>query len=191
MALKKLAFKAGINREVTRYTNEAGWYECDKVRFRQGYPEKIGGWERISVSTFQGVCRSLSNWVTLASINLIGLGTHLKFYLEQGGGYNDITPIRETTAAGDVTFAATNGSASLTVTDNGHGARENDFVTFSGAVTLGGNITANVLNAEYQIVTVPDANSYTITVTATANASDTGNGGVHIRYVQVSLTKFL
>ena len=177
MALKKLAFKPGINREVTRYTNEGGWYECDKVRFRQGYPEKIGGWERISVSTFQGVCRSLSNWITLGSINLIGVGTHLKFYLEQGGGYNDITPIRETTAAGDVTFAATNGSATLTVTDNGHGAREGDFVTFSGAVTLGGNITADVLNAEYQIVTVPDANSYTIVATATANASDTGNGG--------------
>jgi hypothetical protein len=177
MALKKLAFKPGINREVTRYTNEAGWYECDKVRFRQGYPEKIGGWERISVSTFQGVCRSLSNWITLGSINLIGVGTHLKFYLEQGGGYNDITPIRETTAAGDVTFAATNGSATLTVTDTGHGAREGDFVTFSGAVTLGGNITASVLNAEYQIVAVPDANSYTITATATANTSDTGNGG--------------
>ena len=177
MALKKLAFKPGINREVTRYTNEAGWYECDKVRFRQGFPEKIGGWERISVSVFQGVCRSLSNWVTLGSINLIGVGTHLKFYLEQGGGYNDITPIRETTSAGDVTFAATNGSATLTVTDNGHGAREGDFVTFSGAVSLGGNITAVVLNAEYQVVTVPDANSYTITATATANASDTGNGG--------------
>jgi hypothetical protein len=180
MALKKLAFKPGINREVTRYTNENGWYECDKVRFRQGYPEKIGGWERISTSTFQGVCRSLSNWITLASINLIGVGTHLKFYLEQGGGYNDITPIRETTAAGDVTFAATNGSSTLTVTDTGHGAREGDFVTFSGAVTLGGNITADVLNAEYQIVTVPDINTYTITATATANASDTGNGGTAV-----------
>jgi hypothetical protein len=177
MALKKLAFKPGINREVTRYTNENGWYECDKVRFRQGYPEKIGGWERISVSTFQGICRSLSNWITLGSINLIGVGTHLKFYLEEGGGYNDITPIRATTAAGDVTFAATNGSTTLTVTDSGHGAREGDFVTFSGAVTLGGNITANVLNAEYQIVTVPSINTYTITATATANSSDTGNGG--------------
>ena len=180
MALKKLAFKPGINREVTRYTNEGGWYECDKVRFRQGFPEKIGGWERISVSTFQGVARSLSNWVTLGSINLIGVGTHLKFYLEQGGGYNDITPIRETTAAGDVTFAATNGSTTLTVTDTGHGAREGDFVTFSGAVTLGGNITADVLNAEYQIVTVPDSDTYTVTATATANASDTGNGGTAV-----------
>ena len=136
MALKKLVFKPGINREVTRYTDEAGWYECDKVRFRQGFPEKIGGWQRISGTSFLGVCRSLWNWVTLGSINLIGVGTHLKFYLEQGGGYNDITPIRSTTAAGDVTFAATNGSATLTITDAGHGARENDFVTFSGAVSL-------------------------------------------------------
>ena len=177
MALKKLVFQPGINREVTRYSNEAGWYECDKVRFRQGFPEKIGGWQRISGTTFLGTCRSLWNWVTLGSINLIGVGTHLKFYLEQGGGYNDITPIRATTAAGDVTFAATNGSATITVTDAGHGARENDFVTFSGAVTLGGNITADVLNQEYQIVTVPSDNTYTITATATANSSDTGNGG--------------
>lgn len=177
MALKKLVFKPGINREVTRYSDEAGWYECDKVRFRQGFPEKIGGWQRISGTSFLGVCRSLWNWTTLGSTNLIGVGTHLKFYLEQGGGYNDITPIRLTTSAGDVTFAATNGSATLTVTDVGHGARENDFVTFSQAVSLGGAITADVLNAEYQIVTTPSANTYTITATATANSSDTGNGG--------------
>ena len=180
MALKKLVFKPGINREVTRYTNEAGWYECDKVRFRQGFPEKIGGWQQISETTYQGTCRSLSNWVTLGSINLIGVGTHLKFYLEQGGGYNDITPIRKTTSAGDVTFAATDGSDTLTVTCTGHGARDNDFVTFSGAVTLGGNITADVLNAEYQIVTVPDNDTFTITATATANASDTGDGGTAV-----------
>jgi len=184
MALKKLLFKPGINREVTRYTNEGGWYECDKVRFRQGFPEKIGGWSQISVSRYLGVCRSLWNWITLGSINLIGVGTHLKFYLEQGGGYNDITPIRETTAAGDVTFAATNGDATLTVTDVGHGARQNDFVTFSGAVSLGGNITADVLNQEYQITVVVDADTYEVeakdSVTedpVLANASDTGNGG--------------
>jgi hypothetical protein len=177
MALKKLVFQPGINREVTRYSNEAGWYECDKVRFRQGFPEKIGGWQRISNTTFLGTCRSLWNWVTLGSISLIGVGTHLKFYLEQGGGYNDITPIRATTSAGDATFAATNGSATITVTEVAHNARKNDFVTFSGAATLGGNITASVLNQEYQIVTTPSANTYTITATATANASDTGNGG--------------
>lgn len=177
MPLKKLLFKPGINREVTRYTNEGGWYECDKVRFRQGFPEKIGGWQRISASTFLGVCRSLWNWITLGGADIVGVGTHLKFYLEEGGVYNDITPVRSTTAAGDITFSATNGSATITVSDVGHGARVDDFVTFSGAVTLGGNITADVLNQEYQIVTVPSADSYTITATATANASDTGNGG--------------
>ena len=187
MPLKKLIFKPGINREVTRYTNEGGWYECDKVRFRQGFPEKIGGWEQISGTTFEGICRSLWNWVTLGSINLIGVGTHLKFYLEQGGGYNDITPIRETTAAGAVTFAATSGDATLTVTDAGHGARTNDFVTFSGAVSLGGNITADILNQEYQITVVIDDDTYEVEakdnvtgVPVLADGSDTGNGGAAV-----------
>jgi len=177
MPLQKILFKSGVNRERTSYSNEGGWYECDKVRFRQGLPEKIGGWQRISSTTYLGVCRSLWNWVTLGSINLLGVGTNLKFYLEEGGAYNDITPIRETTAAGDVTFAATNGSDVITVADNGHGATEGDFVTFSGAVSLGGNITADVLNQEYQVDALLDANSFTIIATATANASDTGNGG--------------
>jgi hypothetical protein len=140
-------------------------------------PEKIGGWVRISDTTFQGVCRSLHNWVTLNKQDLIGVGTNLKFYIENGGGYNDITPIRATTAAGDVTFAATNGSTTITVTDVAHGALEGDFVTFSGAVSLGGNITAEVLNQEYQVGPLPNTNTYTITVAATANSSDTGNGG--------------
>jgi len=187
MPLKKLIFKPGINREVTRYTNEGGWYECDKVRFRQGFPEKIGGWSQISATTFLGICRSLWNWVTLGSTNLISVGTHLKFYLEQGGGYNDITPIRTTTTAGDVTFAAVSGDATLTVTDNGHGARTNDFVTFSGAVSLGGNITADILNQEYQITVVIDDDNYEVeakdNVTGTpvlADGSDTGNGGAAV-----------
>ena len=177
MPLQKILFKSGVNRERTSYSNEGGWYECDKVRFRQGLPEKIGGWQRISSTTYLGVCRSLWNWVTLGSINLLGVGTNLKFYLEEGGAYNDITPIRETTAAGDVTFTATNGSNVITVADNGHGATNGDFVTFSGAVSLGGNITADVLNQEYQVDALLDANSFTIIATATANASDTGNGG--------------
>lgn len=183
MSLQKLNFKPGINREVTRYTNENGWYECDKVRFRAGYPEKIGGWQRISASTYLGVGRSLQNFVTLAGVNLVSVGTNLKFYLEEGGIYKDITPIRATTAAGDVTFSATNGSSTITVTDTAHDVEVTDFVTFSGAVTLGGNITASVLNQNYQIVSVPSANTYTITAkntagsTVTANASDTSNGG--------------
>jgi hypothetical protein len=176
MPLKKLALKPGINKERTRYTNETGWYECDKIRFRQGYPEKIGGWKRISANTFLGVCRSLWSWVTLGNTNFVGVGTHLKFYLELGGVFNDITPIRATTTNA-ASFAASNGSATVTVTDSSHGAVVGDFVTFSGAATLGGNITAAVLNAEYQIQSVPSTNTYTITATATANASDTGNGG--------------
>ena len=145
MPFQKLIFKAGINDERTSYSSENGWYEGDKVRFRQGFPEKIGGWNRISTSTFQGVCRSLMNWVTLSGFNLVGVGTNLKFYLEQGGAYNDITPIRATTTNA-ATFAASNGSAVVTVTDASHGASINDFVTFSDAVSLGGNITATVLN---------------------------------------------
>jgi len=177
MPLKKLVFKPGINRETTPYANESGWYECDKIRFRQGLPEKVGGWVRISSATFQGVCRSLWNWVTLGNSNLVGVGTNLKFYIEQGAQYNDITPIRATTAAGDVTFAATSGSMTLTVTDVAHDARVDDFVTFSGAVSLGGNITADILNQEYQITAVPSADTYEVESTVAASASDTGNGG--------------
>jgi len=176
MPFQKLIFKAGINDERTSYSSENGWYEGDKVRFRQGFPEKIGGWNRISTSTFQGVCRSLMNWVTLSGFNLVGVGTNLKFYLEQGGAYNDITPIRATTTNA-ATFAASNGSAVVTVTDASHGASINDFVTFSDAASLGGNITAAVLNVEHQITAVTSANAYTITVSVTANSSDTGNGG--------------
>jgi hypothetical protein len=176
MALKKLTLKPGVNKENTRYTNENGWFISDKMRFRQGTPEKIGGWIRISASVFQGVCRSLWNWVTLTSLNLIGVGTNLKFYIESGGGYNDITPIRATSTINNNPFAATNGSAIITVTDTAHGAYTGDFVTFSGAVGLGGNITAAVLNANYQI-TVIDANSYTFTASATANGSDVSPGG--------------
>ena len=177
MPLKKLLLKPGVNRENTRYTNEGGWYDCDKIRFRQGTPEKIGGWVRYSGNQFLGVCRSLVNWLVLAGTQLLGVGTNLKYYIERGAAYYDITPIRSTTAAGDVTFAATSGSSTITVSDTAHGALANDFVTFSGAVSLGGNITADVLNKEYQIVSILDANSYTITAAVTADASDSGSGG--------------
>jgi hypothetical protein len=186
MALQKLQFRPGINRETTSYANEGGWFECDKIRFRFGVPEKIGGWIATSSNTFLGTCRDLHSFVALDGSKYTGVGTHLKYYLEEGGAYNDITPIRETTSAGDVTFAATDGSSTLTVTDTDHGAIENDFVTFSGAVSLGGLITADVLNQEYQIVEIPTANTYTITAkdtsgaTVTANASDTGNGGASV-----------
>lgn len=187
MPLKKILFKPGVNRENTRYTTEGSWYECDKIRFRQGSPEKIGGWSQISANRFLGICRALFNWVTLGFANLIAVGTNLKYYIEQGGAYYDITPLRATTAAGDVTFAASNGSSTLTVSDTAHGANAGDFVTFSGAVSLGGNITAAVLNQNYQILNIVNANSYTITAknpttgaAVTANASDSGNGGAAV-----------
>ena len=176
MPLQKILFKPGVNKENTRYTTEGGWYEADKVRFRQGNPEVIGGWEPLSASTFQGVCRSLWNWVTLGGDNLIGVGTNLKFYINQGGLYYDVTPIRATSTINNNPFVATNGSATITVTDTDHGCVTGDFVTFSGAVGLGGNITAAVLNAQYQ-VSVINANSYTFTASATANGSDVSPGG--------------
>lgn len=189
MPLQKLQFRPGVNRESTTLANEGGWFESDKVRFRSGSAEKIGGWVADTGTTnsaltppagsFWGVCRSLFNWITLSSYNLLGVGTNLKFYIQNstGGTFYDITPIRSTTSAGDVTFAATNGSTTLTVTDAAHGAQAGDFVTYSGAVSLGGVITATVLNKEYQVVSVTSNNVYTITSTVAANASDTGNGG--------------
>ena len=177
MPLTKLQFRPGINQEVTSYSNEGGWRDCDKIRFRFGYPEKLGGWEKFSSSTYLGSARALHNWIALDGSNYLGVGTHLKYYIEEGGAFNDITPLRLTTSAGDVTFAATNGSTTITVTDTGHGAVESDFVTFSGAASLGGNITAAILNIEYQIVSIINANSYTITASVAANSSDSGNGG--------------
>ena len=261
MPFTKLQFKPGVNRETTSYTNEGGWYDCDKVRFRFGFPEKIGGWAKLSGSYFLGSCRSLHPWVALDGSKYIGVGTNLKYYINEGGGYNDITPIRSTTAAGDVTFSAsantlaanvnisdltvtltsasgfpsngrikinsevitydgissntllgcvrgvdgttatshTSGDAvtcaTLIVTDNSHGALDFDFVTFSGAVTLGDQITADVLNQEYQITHVINDNSYQVeartvstinSITTTsglnptyvfATSSDSGNGG--------------
>jgi hypothetical protein len=196
MPLKSILFRPGVNRENTRYASEVlgavsasaqvvgGWYESEKVRFRSGTPEKIGGWQRISSSTFLGVCRSLWNWVTLGALNLIGVGTNLKFYIERGGNYYDITPIRDTVVLTNP-FTATNGSAIITVADTAHGCVTGDFVTYSGATGLGGNITAAVLNKEHQI-TVVNANSYTINAGVNANATDVsgspGGGTVTAAY---------
>jgi hypothetical protein len=198
MPLTKLQFRPGINREVSSYTNEGGWYDCSNVRFQKGFPEKIGGWQKRSFESFLGTCRGLHPWVTLDQDQFIAVGTHLKYYIEQGGAFNDITPIRETTSAGAVTFTATDGSSRILVSHTAHGAVVNDFVTFSGAVSLGGNITADILNQEYEIVEVPDADTYyidartvstigSITVDGalsptlvTANSSDSGNGGASV-----------
>jgi len=183
MALSKIKFAPGVNKEGTEYSADAGWFDADKIRFRQGRVEKIGGWEKYTDQSFLGVCRSLHNWSSLESINYLGVGTNLKFYVAEGAGYNDVTPIRLTSGAGDATFAATNGSSTITVTENAHGAVVNDFVTFSSAASLGGLVTAAVLNQEYQITSVPTTNTFTITAKDTngteviANSSDTGNGG--------------
>jgi hypothetical protein len=186
MPLKKLVLKPGVNQENTRYASENGWYISDKIRFRQGTPEKIGGWLRISANTFLGVCRSLWNWVTLAGINLVGVGTSSKFYLEQSGVYYDITPIRETATLTNP-FALT-ASTTVTVTDTAHGAITGDYVTFSGASAIGGggtNVTAGVLNQEFE-VTVIDDNTYTIVISVTPNATaiagSPGGGTVTAQY---------
>ena len=180
MPITKLKFKPGIVSDITSESNEGGYVDGDKVRFRFGFPEKIGGWSKYSENTFQGSARRLHNWVALDGSDFMGVGTHLKYYIEEGQSFNDITPIRNTTSAGEVTFSATDGSTTITVTDTAHGANENDFVTFSGAVTLGGDITADVLNQEYQITRLVSSNSYEITSSIAANASDTGNGGASV-----------
>ena len=186
MPLQKILFKPGVNRENTRYTTEGGWYECDKIRFRQGNPEKIGGWTLFSNSTFLGVCRSLWNWVTLAAENLVGVGTNLKFYILKGGAFYDVTPIRRTATLSNP-FTATLNSSTITVTDNNHGCADGDFVTYSGAgiTGLGGNITTGVLTGTFELTYIND-NTYTITVSATANATDVsgspGGGSVVAQY---------
>ena len=183
MPLQKIQFAPGVDKEGTEYTADSGWFDSDKIRFRKGRPEKIGGWTKLTPSSFLGICRSLFAWASLERVKYIGAGTNLKFYVIEGVNANDITPIRSTTGAGDVTFSATNGSSTVTVNDTAHGAVQNDFVTFSSAASLGGNITAAVLNQEYQVLSVSSANAFTITAkdtsgsTVTANSSDTGNGG--------------
>ena len=176
MPFAKFQFKAGIDREGTNYTNAGGWFDASLVRFRKGFVEKIGGWTKQNATAFLGTCRKLFPWISLEGSKYLYVGTHLKAYILEGTTLSDITPIRATTTNG-ITFAATNGSATITATDSAHGAAKNDFVTISGAVSLGGNITAAVLNQEYQVASVPTANTFTFTATATANSSDSGNGG--------------
>ena len=195
MPLQKLTLKPGVNRETTSYTNEGGWFDCDKVRFRFGSPEKIGGWEKVSGQSFLGTARALRPFVALDGSSFMGIGTNLKYYISEGGSYNDVTPIRSITSAGEVTFSAANGFSTITVTDANHGCNENDFVTFTGAASLGGVITAAVLNQEYKILSVTNTAVYTITARTVqtlkeitidgqytptpvvANGSDGSNGG--------------
>ena len=176
MPLTTLRYKPGVNRDVTSYTNEGGWVDSDKVRFRLGFPEKIGGWVKNTLNTYLGSARSLFPWTALDSTKFLGVGTNLKFYVVQGDAFNDITPIRSTTT-GTATFSVGNGATIATVTDSTHGAVVGNFVTFSNAASLGGNVTAAVLNQEYEIVSVPTTSTYTINLSVTGNASDSGNGG--------------
>ena len=186
MPLQKFLFRPGVNRENTRYTTEGGWYECDKIRFRQGNPEKIGGWKPFGAGTFLGICRSLWNWITLTAESLVGVGTNLKFYILKGANYYDITPIRKTITLTDP-FTATLGSNIITIFDVDHGCVDEDNVYYTGAgiVGLGGDITASVLTGEFQITYLND-DSYTITVSAVANATDVsgspGGGTVVTQY---------
>lgn len=179
MAFTKLVFRPGINRDITSYSNEGGWHDCDKIRFQKGFPEQIGGWQKYTNSSFVGTCRALMSWVSLSRNNYLGVGTSKKYYIEFGGDFYDITPIRKTTV-GAATFAAVDGSDVLTVTDNNFGGQAGDYVTFSSAVSLGGDITADVLNAEFEIATVIDSDSYTIVSPVVATASDTGDGGASV-----------
>jgi len=188
MPITKLKFKPGITSDVTDESNEGGYVDGDKVRFRLGFPEKIGGWSKYSPNTYQGSARKLHNWAALDGSDFLGIGTHLKYYIEEGQLFNDITPIRSTTPLGDITFSAStsanfdstggssNNSTLVTIIDPAHGANENDFVTISGASSLGGNVTATLLNAEHQITSIISSNSYTITLSVLATGSDTGNG---------------
>lgn len=174
--LQKLVFRPGINKDVTRSAGEGGWYNCDKVRFRQGYPEKIGGWERISGFSFLGVCRSLWNWSSLSGQNLLGIGTHLKFYVELGGQYYDVTPVRSTDTLTNP-FGTTSGLTTVDVTDISHGAVTGDYVTFSGATAVGGL----TIDGEY-VITVVDVDSYTIEAASAASSTATGGGTVTAAY---------
>ena len=183
MPLSKIQFTPGVKREGTALTARGGWYDANLMRFRKGFAEKIGGWVKDTSNTFLSTARALHAWVSLESTRYLGLGTTWKYYIESGGGFNDITPIRVTTGDNEISFAkVANGDATLTVTDTAHGAVQNDFVTYSGCVSLGGNITANVLNQEYQIATITSANVYTIEAKdtdgdeVTAAAGDSGDG---------------
>lgn len=175
MPLQKLRFKPGINREGTFYSNSGGWYECDKIRFRDGFPEPIGGWTRTTDTTFLGSARALISWSDLENSNLLGVGTHLKYYLLYGGVYFDITPIRRTVTLGSNPIATTDGSPRVVITDTSHGARLDDFVTFTGATAVAG-LTTDMLNKEHQITEVLSTTTYAIVLSGNANATTTGGG---------------
>ncbi len=179
MPLVKVQFKPGVNRETTSYGAEGQWFDSDLIRFRKGRPEKMGGWTSLSSGTINGTGRSLHVWAALDGSKYMGLGTDSKFYIEEGGSYNDITPIRRTITLGSNPFTTgSSGSGVVTVTDIGHGAVNGDFVTYSGATTTDG-ITAAQLNTEHEI-TLLSSNSYTIDTGGSATSGTTAGGGASV-----------
>jgi len=187
MPFIRLQFRPGINRDQTNYTGEGGYWDGDKVRFFSGFPQKLGGWGKYTINTMLGTCRQMWGWITTFSDNLLALGTNKKLYVEAGGNLFDITPLQETTTAGDVTFTATDGSSEIVVTDTAYPGTIGGYVTFSGAVSLGGNITAAVLNQNYEISDVIDGNNFVVIakdpatgLPVLADASDVGNGGAAV-----------
>ena len=179
MPLARIVFKPGVNRETTSYGSENGWYESDLIRFRKGRPEKMGGWSRLSSTSFQGTGRSLHVWAALDNSQFMGLGTEFKFYIEQGGGYNDITPVRKTVSLGNNPFLSTAGNGIITVTDIAHGAVVNDFVIYSGSVGFDG-LLASAINRELQITQVIDSNSYKVNTGGVATSGSVAGGGASI-----------
>lgn len=183
MPLIPVQLRPGVNRDTTSYSNEGGYFACDKIRFRSGFPEKIGGWERYNIATFLGAARGLFNWVTLDANNLMAIGTNQKYYIENSGGFFDITPLRTTTTLGANPLSTTSGSKTVTVTFVGHGARLGDFVTFSGASAVGG-IPAADINRE-QVVTAFTPNTYTFEVATAATSTATGGGAAVVAAYQL------
>lgn len=184
MALKRLDFRPGVNRESTSYAAEGTWYICDKVRFRSGKPEKIGGWIPLSANTFLGTARTMWAWTTNAGYSNVGVGTHLKYYVENNGSFYDITPIRSSLTLGTNPFT-TNGTTTVTVNHTAHGAITGDFVTFSGSVGFNG-LTAGDLDKEFQ-VTYVNANQYTIVVSTTPSGSGAGGGAAVVAAYQINI----
>ncbi len=177
----KIQLKPGINRETTDYGNTGGWYDSNLARWVSGTPQSMGGWQKFTTAAAQGTFRSLFPWSTLAGTRYYGAGTNLKYYIVQGNHLVDITPIRSTVTINNNPFAITSGSAVAVVTDTAHGAVVGDFVTYSGATTIGAsNVTAAVLNQEYQITQIIDADSYKITLTVTSNTTNAAGGGAAV-----------
>ena len=175
-----LKFQPGVDKESTNSSSAITWYDTDKVRFRQGYPEKIGGWVAYATATFIGTCRSILPWTSLEGENRLGLGTNIKLYTEAGESYYDITPIRASSTINTNPFSITAASAEVIVTDTAHGAVAGDYVTYSGATSGDGTLTAGVMNSEYVIDSITNANTYVVTMSAVAAGADATEGGANV-----------